>query len=168
MEYKTWDPNTNKTGSTTSKERTPPEFRNTPTTTNLEEEEIVDAPGNDDASMPEQVKRPNAWRRRRKKRRKKKMMMMIIGNIYVLIRRLIYYFFTSCNYSVGSEYWPLSRENPPLRQICGAASNRLWRRLCHVQEMNLKPSLAYRQAIRYFKGPYLIGPSFCLYTAHLR
>jgi len=31
--------------------------RNTPSTTNLEEEEIVDAPGNDgNASMPEQVK----------------------------------------------------------------------------------------------------------------
>ena len=32
----------------------------TPSTTNLEEEETVDAPGNDgNASMPEQVKRPN-------------------------------------------------------------------------------------------------------------
>jgi hypothetical protein len=31
--------------------------RNTPSTNNLEEEEIVDAPGNDgNASMPEQVK----------------------------------------------------------------------------------------------------------------
>jgi len=35
----------------------------------LDEEEIVDAPGNDgNASMPEQVKRPNPWR---------KMIMMI-------------------------------------------------------------------------------------------
>jgi hypothetical protein len=34
------------------------------------EEEIVDAPGNDgNASMPEQVKRPNPWR---------KMMMMMM------------------------------------------------------------------------------------------
>jgi hypothetical protein len=34
--------------------------RNTPSTTNLEEEEIVDAPGNDgNASIPEQVKRPH-------------------------------------------------------------------------------------------------------------
>ena len=42
------------------KERTTPDCRNTPSTTNLEEEEIVDAPGNDgNASMPEQVKRPN-------------------------------------------------------------------------------------------------------------
>jgi hypothetical protein len=50
--------NTNKTGSTTLKERTTPDCRNTPSTTNLDEEEIVDAPGNDDnASMPEQVKR---------------------------------------------------------------------------------------------------------------
>ena len=42
-----------------------------PSTTNLEEEEIVDAPGNDgNASMPEQVNRPNPWR--------EMMMMMII------------------------------------------------------------------------------------------
>jgi len=45
--------------------------RNTPSTTNLEEEEIVDAPGiNGNASMPEKVKRPNPW--------KKMMMMMMI------------------------------------------------------------------------------------------
>ena len=37
---------------------------------NFEEEEIVDAPGNDgNASMPEQVKRTNPWR---------KMVMMIM------------------------------------------------------------------------------------------
>ena len=65
-----WDSNTNKTGSTTLKEWTTPDFWNTPSTTNLEEEEIVDAPGNDgNASMPEQVKRPNICR---------KMMMMTI------------------------------------------------------------------------------------------
>ena len=53
------------------KERSTPDSRNTPSTTNLEEEETVDAPGNDGiASMPEQVKRPNPWRK------KKKMMMM--------------------------------------------------------------------------------------------
>jgi hypothetical protein len=41
-----------------------PDFRNTPSTTNLKEEEIVGAPGNDsNASMPEQVKRPNPWRK---------------------------------------------------------------------------------------------------------
>ena len=35
-----------------------------PWTTNLEEEEIVDTPGNDgNTSMPEQVKRPNPWRK---------------------------------------------------------------------------------------------------------
>jgi len=46
------------------KEWTTPDFRNTPSTTNLEEEEIVDALGNDDnASMPEQVNRPNPWRK---------------------------------------------------------------------------------------------------------
>jgi hypothetical protein len=45
-------------------------LQNTPSTTNLEEEEIVDAPGNDGiASMPEQVKRPNLCT---------KMMMIII------------------------------------------------------------------------------------------
>jgi len=46
------------------KEWTTPDFRNTPSTTDLEEEEIVDAPENDgNASMPEQVKRPNPWRK---------------------------------------------------------------------------------------------------------
>jgi len=50
------------------KEWTTPDSRNTPSTTNLEGKEIVDALGNDgNASMPEQVKRPNSWR---------KMMMM--------------------------------------------------------------------------------------------
>ena len=44
---------------------------NTPSTTNLGEEEIVDAPGNDgNASLSEQVKRPNPWR--------KIMMMMMM------------------------------------------------------------------------------------------
>ena len=73
LEYKMWNPNANRTGSTISKEWTTPDFRKTPSTTNLEEEEIVDAPGNDgNASMPEQVKRPNAWR---------KMMMMMMINV---------------------------------------------------------------------------------------
>jgi len=46
------------------KEWTTPDSRNTPSTTNLEEEETVDAPGNDgNASMPERVKRPNPWRK---------------------------------------------------------------------------------------------------------
>jgi len=51
------------------KEWTTPDFQNYyKTTTNLEEEEIVNAPGNDgNASMLEWVKRPNPWR---------KMMMM--------------------------------------------------------------------------------------------
>ena len=69
LEYKTWDPNTNKIWSTILKEWTTPESRNRPSTTNLEEEEIADTPGNDgNASMPEQFKRRNPWR---------KMMMMI-------------------------------------------------------------------------------------------
>jgi hypothetical protein len=55
------------------KEWTTPDSRNTPSTTNLEEEKIVDAPGNDGkASMPEQFKRPNPWRGRKKKKKKKK------------------------------------------------------------------------------------------------
>jgi hypothetical protein len=42
------------------KEWTTPDFRNTPSTTNLEGEEIVGVPGKDgNASMPE---RPNQWR----------------------------------------------------------------------------------------------------------
>ena len=46
------------------REWTNPDSRNTSSTTNLEEEEIVDAPGNDgNALVPEQVKRPNPWRR---------------------------------------------------------------------------------------------------------
>jgi hypothetical protein len=46
------------------KEWTTPDSRNTPSTTNLEEEEIVGALGNDgNASMPEQVKRTNPWRK---------------------------------------------------------------------------------------------------------
>ena len=51
------------------KEWTTPDFRKAPSTTNPEEEETVDAAGNDgNASMPEQVKRPNPCR---------KMMMMM-------------------------------------------------------------------------------------------
>jgi len=43
-----------------SKEWTTPDSRNTPSTTNLEDEEIVDSLGNDgNPSMPEQFKRPN-------------------------------------------------------------------------------------------------------------
>jgi hypothetical protein len=46
------------------KEWTTPDSRNTPSTTNLEEEEIVDAPEKDGkASMPERVKRPNSLRK---------------------------------------------------------------------------------------------------------
>jgi len=60
------------------KERTTPDSRNTPSTTNLEEEETVEAPGNDgNASMPEQVKRPIPWR---KKKKKKMMMMMMMSS----------------------------------------------------------------------------------------
>ena len=40
------------------------ESRNTTSTTNIEEEDIVDAPGNDgNASMPEQFRRPNPWKK---------------------------------------------------------------------------------------------------------
>jgi len=58
------------------KEWTTPDSRNTPSTTNLEEEEIVDAPGNDgNASMSEQFKRPNP--------RRKMMMMNKLAKIAV-------------------------------------------------------------------------------------
>ena len=54
----------NKSGSTILKEWTTPNSRNTPSNTNLEEEEIMDALGNDGkASMPENVKRHNPWRK---------------------------------------------------------------------------------------------------------
>ena len=62
---------------TISKGWTTPDFQNTPSTTNLEEEEIVDAPGKDgNASMPEEVKRPSPWR---------KLMMMMNDDIILLI-----------------------------------------------------------------------------------
>ena len=58
------EPNTNKTGSTTLKEWITTESRKAPSTTNPEDEEIVDAPGNDgNASMPDHVTRPNPWRK---------------------------------------------------------------------------------------------------------
>jgi len=57
--------------------KTTQDIQNTPTITNLEEEEIVDAPGKDDnASTPEQVKRLYPWR---------KMMMMIIINLLICL-----------------------------------------------------------------------------------
>jgi len=70
------DSNTNKIGSTILKEWTTPDCRNIPSTTNLEEEESVDAPGNDgNALMPEQVRQPNPWR---------KMMMMMITVVHTV------------------------------------------------------------------------------------
>jgi len=58
------------------KEWTTPDSPDTPSTTNLEEEEIVDALGNDgNASMPEQVNQPNTWR----------MMMMMFHYMFVEI-----------------------------------------------------------------------------------
>jgi len=55
---------------------TTPDLRNTSSTTNLEEEKIVDAPRNDgNASMPEKFKRPNPWR---------KMMMMMMNPVHDL------------------------------------------------------------------------------------
>jgi hypothetical protein len=56
--------------------------RNTPSTTNLEEEEIVDDPVNDgNTSMPELVKRPNLWR--------KTMMMMMMVMMMMIFKCLI-------------------------------------------------------------------------------
>jgi hypothetical protein len=57
--------------------------RNTSSTTNLKEEVIVDAPGNDgNASMPGQFKRSNPWR--------KIMMMMMIMMTYSQIIPILY------------------------------------------------------------------------------
>ena len=70
------------------KEWTTPDCRNTPSPTNLEEEEIVDAPRNDgNASMPEQVKRPNPWR----KMMMMMMMMMMNFSFYRLLSKLFKY-----------------------------------------------------------------------------
>jgi len=61
------------------KEWITPDPRNTPSTTNFEEEDILEDLGNDgNASMPEQFKRPNPWM----------MMMMMMMNTY----------FKSCNF----------------------------------------------------------------------
>ena len=72
-----------KIGSTILKEWTTPDSRNTSSTTNLEEEEIVDAPENDgNVSMPEQVKRPNPWRK-----------MMTMKNCAIFYLQLIQYIY---------------------------------------------------------------------------
>jgi len=56
LEYEMYEPNANEIGSATLREWITTDCRNTPSTTNPEDEVIVDAPGNDgDASMPEQV-----------------------------------------------------------------------------------------------------------------
>jgi hypothetical protein len=48
------------------KDWTTPDSRNTPSTTNLEEEEIMDAPGNDaNMSMSAQVKRPKPLKKKK-------------------------------------------------------------------------------------------------------
>jgi hypothetical protein len=70
------------------KEWTTPDFRNTPSTTNLDEEEIVDALGNDgNASMPEQINRPNPWR---------KMKMTTTTMMMMMMTELFPCFFLSC------------------------------------------------------------------------
>jgi len=72
-----WELNTDKIGSPTLSERITSASRNTPSTTNPQDEEIVDAPENDgNASMPEQDKRPNPWR---------KMMMMMMMMMVMMI-----------------------------------------------------------------------------------
>jgi len=63
-------------------EWTTSDSRSTPSTTNLEEEEIVDALGNDGkALMPKQVNRPNAWR---------KMMMMMMTTMMSIWARNVF------------------------------------------------------------------------------
>ena len=52
---------------------TTPDCRNTLSNINHEEGDIVDALRKDgNASMPEQVKRPNVWKKKKKKKKKKK------------------------------------------------------------------------------------------------
>jgi hypothetical protein len=54
---------------------TTPDSLNMPSTTNLKEEEIVDAIENDgNASVPEQVKQRNPWR--------KMMIMMMMNHVF--------------------------------------------------------------------------------------
>jgi hypothetical protein len=64
------------------KKWTTPDFRNTHSTANLEEEEIVTVLGKDgNASMPEQVNRPNPWM---------KMMMMMMMMMMMTVSYVIY------------------------------------------------------------------------------
>ena len=87
-----WDPNINKTGSTTLQKWTTPDCRNTPPNINLEEEEIMDGlRNNGNASMPKQVKRPNPC---------KKMMMMM------MTCTALHTFLTS---ALGGDEWSTSR-----------------------------------------------------------
>jgi len=65
------------------KEWTAPDSRITPSNTNLEEEEIVDDPGNDgNASMPEQIKRPNPWRKMMMVSTVKPIRCTIVSNLF--------------------------------------------------------------------------------------
>ena len=71
--------NTSKIRSTILKEWITTDSQNTPSTTNPEDEEIVDAPGKyGNTLMPEQVNRPNTWRK------------MIIIIIIIIIMNLLY------------------------------------------------------------------------------
>jgi len=81
--------------STILKEWTTPYFRNTPSTINLEEEEIVDAPANHgNASMPEQIKRPNPWR---------KMMMMRMTSYFPIYFHILLAQYCQYNYRTSSD-----------------------------------------------------------------
>ena len=81
-----------KIGSTTLKEWITTDCRNTPSTTNPEDEEIVDAPGKDgNASMPEQVKRPNPWRK-----------MMMMTTFHTLHIDILLFFF---NFQPTTQYF---------------------------------------------------------------
>jgi len=71
-------------------EWTTPDSRNTVSTTNLVEEEIVDAVRNHgNASLPEQVKRPNPWRKMMMKMMVM-MMMMIKDNAEIHIAQITF------------------------------------------------------------------------------
>jgi hypothetical protein len=88
------------------------DFRNTPSTTNLKEEEIVDALGNGgNASMPEKVTRPNPWR----KMVMMMMMMMMITTKSVEITNKM----QPCNRIYYSVFWRLNMFRAAYRSSSG-------------------------------------------------
>jgi len=82
------------------KEWTTPDIQNIHSTTNLEEEEIVDALGNDsNTSMLKQVNQPNPWR--------KMMMMNIQLGVSMIVSSIMQFISLSSNLlSLRSKHFP--------------------------------------------------------------